>query len=150
VIPTGCSIYIASYITTHKCLHAKNSESNVNVESLHIVAALLEIGMTVISAVLSFSDYLSQTNTSCVPNFCYLSVYCVIWYFLRYILLNATWRIFILYCSILVCLLQLLDVRLLVALCMCLLNYMFGTRAAIFSFIMFMQLLHSCVKNQEF
>jgi hypothetical protein len=50
----------------------------------HIVAAdaLLEIGTTVISAVLSLDEHLSQTNTSCVPKFCYQSVYCLIRYFL--------------------------------------------------------------------
>jgi hypothetical protein len=47
--------------------------------------ALLEIGTAVISAVLSLDEHLSQTNTSCVPKFCYQSVYCC---FIRHFLVR--------------------------------------------------------------
>jgi hypothetical protein len=62
-------------------LQAQNDETNGNIELLqpyHIVAAdaLLENGAAVISAVLSLDEHLSHTNTSCVPKFCYQSVYC--------------------------------------------------------------------------
>jgi hypothetical protein len=37
----------------------------------------------VISALLSLDEHLSQTNTSCIPTFCFQSVYCrFIWYVL--------------------------------------------------------------------
>jgi hypothetical protein len=83
--------------TTHEPLREQNDENNGNIESLqayHVVAAdaLLEIGTAVISAFLSLDEHLSQTNTSCVPKFCYQSVYCFpIRYFLvRIRLLNAS------------------------------------------------------------
>jgi hypothetical protein len=50
----------------------------------HVAAAneLLEIDTFVISAALPIDKYVPQTNTSCVPKFCYQSIYCVIWYLL--------------------------------------------------------------------
>jgi hypothetical protein len=62
-------------------LHSQHDEANGNIEFLQpfpVVAsdALIEIGTAVISAVLSLDEHLSQTNTSCVPKFCYQSVYC--------------------------------------------------------------------------
>jgi hypothetical protein len=47
-----------------------------------VADALREIGTAVISAVLSLDEHLSQTNTSCVPKFCYQSVHCLTRYFL--------------------------------------------------------------------
>jgi hypothetical protein len=62
--------------TTQEPLHAQNDEINGNIEflqpySVFAVDALLEIGTALISAVLSLDEHLSQTNTSCVPKFCY-------------------------------------------------------------------------------
>jgi hypothetical protein len=58
----------------------KNHETNGNIEFLQpypVVAAdaLVEIGTAVISAVLSLDERLLETNSSCVPKFCYQSVY---------------------------------------------------------------------------
>jgi hypothetical protein len=50
--------------------------------STPLLQLMLEIGTAVISADLSFIEHLSQTNTSCIPKFCYQSVYCFIRYFL--------------------------------------------------------------------
>jgi hypothetical protein len=62
-------------------LHARNDETNGNIEFLQpypVVAAdaLLEISTAVISSGLSLDEHLSKKNTSCVPKFCYQSVYC--------------------------------------------------------------------------
>jgi hypothetical protein len=69
-------------VTTHEHLHAQNNKTNSSIEFLQSYPvveadALLEIGTAVISAVLSLDEHLSQTNTSCVPKFCYQSVYVV-------------------------------------------------------------------------
>jgi hypothetical protein len=67
---------------------SQNDGTNSNIEFWQpypIVAAdaLLEIGTTVISAVLSLSKHLSHTNTTPVLKLCYQSVYyCIIRYFL--------------------------------------------------------------------
>jgi hypothetical protein len=47
---------------------------------------MLEIRTAVISAVLSLDEHLSQTNTSCVPEFCYQPVYCCL---IRYFLVRT-------------------------------------------------------------
>jgi hypothetical protein len=50
-----------------------------------VADALLEIGTAVISVVLLLGEHLSQTNTSCVPKFCYYLVYCCL---MRYVLVR--------------------------------------------------------------
>jgi hypothetical protein len=47
--------------------------------------ALLEIGTAVILSVSSLDEHLSQTNTSCLPRFCYQSVH---WRITRYFLVR--------------------------------------------------------------
>jgi hypothetical protein len=77
-------------------LQAQNDQTNDNIEFLQpypVVAAdaLLEIGTTVISAVLSLDVHLSPINISRVPK-CYQSVYCCLTRYLSgYKLLNASW-----------------------------------------------------------
>jgi hypothetical protein len=63
-----------------KHLQEQKDESNDSVEFLQPypdVAAdeLLEIDKALTSALLSFDYHLSQINLSCVPKFCYQSVY---------------------------------------------------------------------------
>jgi hypothetical protein len=74
---TECSILNTTLTTTHEHLHSQNNETNGNIEFLQlypVVAAdaLLEISILVISDVLLLDEHLSQTNTSCIPKFCYL------------------------------------------------------------------------------
>jgi hypothetical protein len=83
--------------TSHEPLDTQNDESNDSIGFLQpypVVAAdaLLEISTSVISAVLSLDEHLSQTNTYCAPKFCFQSVYCcLIRYSLSgYALLNAS------------------------------------------------------------
>jgi hypothetical protein len=94
---TDCSISNATLNTKHKPLHAQNDETNGNFEFFHpypVVAteALLDICTSVISAVLSLDEHLSETKTSCVTKYGYQSVHsCLIQYFLsEYALLNAS------------------------------------------------------------
>jgi hypothetical protein len=70
------NIQSVSFKTQPKLLHM-NYETNRNIELLQLYPvaaanALLEIG----TAVISLDEHLSQTDTSCVPKFCFQSVYC--------------------------------------------------------------------------
>jgi hypothetical protein len=79
---TKCSTRNATIATTHEPLHAQNEETNdIDFLQPYTVAAgdaPLEISTTVITAVLSLDEHLSQSNISCVPKCCYQSVYCCI------------------------------------------------------------------------
>jgi hypothetical protein len=67
-----CAIQRATLTTTDESLHETN-DSIKFLQPYPVVAAdtLLEDGTTVILAVLSLDEHLSQTNTSCVSKFCY-------------------------------------------------------------------------------
>jgi hypothetical protein len=72
-----------SYNPTLGPIHPQTEDTNYSIEFKQpcpVVAtdALLDIGMVVISAVLSLDDNLLQTNISCALKFCYQSVYYVI------------------------------------------------------------------------
>jgi hypothetical protein len=74
-------------MATNERLHAKKYVTKDNTEFLEpctfAADALLEIGTAIISVVSSFDKHLSQINTSCVPKFCFQSVYCyLVLYFL--------------------------------------------------------------------
>jgi hypothetical protein len=89
---TKCSIWNQSWLLRmNHFTHKTKQPVTDNIEFLQpypvvAVDALLEISTALNSAVLSFDGHLSQTNTSCVPKFCYQSVYCLI----RYILVRIS------------------------------------------------------------
>lgn len=70
----------------HEPLHAQNGETNGSIELLQLCPVvapdvLLEM-MAIISAILSLSEHLVQTNTFCISRFYQLMCLCLIWYFL--------------------------------------------------------------------
>jgi hypothetical protein len=89
---TECSILNAALTTTHEPLHTQNDETSGYIDLLQlypVVAAdaLLEIGTAVISAIFSLDEHLLQTNTSCVPKYCYQSLFCCL---IRYFLVRTS------------------------------------------------------------
>jgi hypothetical protein len=64
----------------HEPLRAQDDETSGNIAAFPLLAAdeLLEIGTAVTSVVLSLDEQLTQTNTSCVPKFCYQYVHFVL------------------------------------------------------------------------
>jgi hypothetical protein len=80
VLTVNCIIQNVPFKTTlsitHECFYTQSDKTSGSIEFFHpyaVVAAdaLFEIGMAIISALLSFIEHLLQINTSSVPEFCY-------------------------------------------------------------------------------